>query len=239
MEIQHSPPAYRQIADYYQRLIRDGVIAEGSRLPAVRVIADEWGVVRTTAHRAVRALEAAQLVTTGKGGTYVRMRRAIPTPYDRVTRDRATLPSETVHVREAGTVHREYAAHILGLDGDTPVVRREEVTYRDGRPLALTVQWLPSSLMETAPELATTDQLDIPAAVEQATGRPLTRGEDAIVARACDDREAGALGIEPGTPILGIAWLWHDSNGVAVYGEQVLHAEHAVTYPYTIPRGRM
>jgi GntR family transcriptional regulator len=237
-QIERSAPAYVQIAEHYQRLIGDGTLVEGERLPSVRQLAEEWGVVRATANRAMKYLAAAQLIEVTKGGAYVRPRRVVPAPSDRIRlaiSDR-WLTSEHVEVREAGLVRKAYVANILGLEDDAEVIRREQVTYRDSQPIMLSVHWLPGDFAAAAPELTTTEALNAVAVVERATGRIVTRGTDSLTARSSDEREASALHIPVGAPVHAVIWVWQANDTVIEYGEYVSPAEHAVVYEYEVSR---
>lgn len=52
--------------------------------------------------------------------------------------------------------------------------------------------------------------------------------------RARDAREADALGVEIGAPILAGAWLWHAASGVVEYGEVCSLADRVIRYEYEI-----
>lgn len=69
----HSPtPLYRQIEDWYRQAILDGTLAPGTRIPAIRQLAEELGVSRITVDRAYGGLLAEGIVETkGSGGTVV------------------------------------------------------------------------------------------------------------------------------------------------------------------------
>ena len=56
-----------QIADHYQRLINDGTILPGHRLPSSTEIAQIFGVGRNTAQEALRELKHRNLVTIRRG----------------------------------------------------------------------------------------------------------------------------------------------------------------------------
>lgn len=71
-------------------------------------------------------------------------------------------------------------------------------------------------------------------AVRRAVGRTVQRGEDAVEARSADEREASALQVAVGTPILAGAWQWSDASGVIEYGEYVSPPGNVVTYRYHV-----
>jgi DNA-binding transcriptional regulator YhcF (GntR family) len=66
-----SPP-FEQLRAQLADRIRDGRLPAGTRLPAVRALAEEAGVAVNTAARTVKELEAEGLVETrGRNGTVV------------------------------------------------------------------------------------------------------------------------------------------------------------------------
>ena len=63
---------YLQVAEQLQKLIEDGVLPEGGRLPSERELANRFGVSRPTVREAMIALEIAGLVEVRSGsGVYV------------------------------------------------------------------------------------------------------------------------------------------------------------------------
>jgi len=72
LEPHHSTPLYRQIEDWYRQAIVDGTLGPGTRLPAIRPLAEELGVSRITVERAYGELMAEGIVEgRGSGGTVV------------------------------------------------------------------------------------------------------------------------------------------------------------------------
>ena len=65
-------PLYVQVADHVAARIAAGELAPGSRLPAERDLADQWGVAYQTIRRAMRELRERGLVASVVGkGTFV------------------------------------------------------------------------------------------------------------------------------------------------------------------------
>lgn len=65
-------PPYAQLQEQLTTMIRSGVLAPDTRLPAIRHLAADLGVATGTVARAYRELEAAGLVATrGRHGTVV------------------------------------------------------------------------------------------------------------------------------------------------------------------------
>ena len=73
--IDWDPTEYRyvQIADHIQRQIDAGTLGEGSALPAIPALSEQYGVARMTIIRAVEVLVERGLVVKLRGrGTFVR-----------------------------------------------------------------------------------------------------------------------------------------------------------------------
>jgi GntR family transcriptional regulator len=65
-------PIYVQIADYVAGQVASGHLKKGSRLPAERDLAEQWGVAYLTVRRAMRELRERGLVTSVVGkGTFI------------------------------------------------------------------------------------------------------------------------------------------------------------------------
>jgi DNA-binding GntR family transcriptional regulator len=77
-------PPYRQIADYLREQILSGKIAPRQQLPSIRTLTQEYGVARTTAHKALHALVNDGLARVEKGwGVFVLPVADRPTMTDR------------------------------------------------------------------------------------------------------------------------------------------------------------
>jgi DNA-binding transcriptional regulator YhcF (GntR family) len=65
-------PPYEQVKQQLEQLIRSGELAQGTRLPTVRRLAEDVGLAVNTVARAYKELEADRLVETrGRNGTFV------------------------------------------------------------------------------------------------------------------------------------------------------------------------
>lgn len=235
--VERPRPPYVQIGEHYRRLISEGILAEGDRLPGVAQLSREWEVAPGTAHKAMRYLDAAKLVDVTNQGTVVRTQRATPASRDRVLMALRgeDIDAEQVRVTEVDIVTRPYVAELLGLDDGAHIVRREQITHREEQPVMLSVHWLPEALAEAAPQLTGTDPVSTLGTVQRTTGRVVRHCDEALSARAADEREASALRISVNTPVLAGVWQCSDEDGVIEYGEYVCPPEHVVTYRYDVP----
>jgi GntR family transcriptional regulator len=243
-EIQRSSPPFVQIADHYRSQIQTGALSPGDRLPSVSEIATEWNVSRATAANAVGRLKVERLVDTSPQGTYVASDDvSVPTPG---TRLQAALPdrvgpSETIEVTAAHTMKApDYVASLLGLERGTEIIRREEITSLRGTPRMLEVDWIPTKSTLTALGALEKKPLDGGTAhfLETVHHWPVDHAQDHLEARSADTREANALGITVGAPILAGANVWsHKESGeVVMYGEWCIPEKHEVVYTYDVKR---
>lgn len=238
-------PQYVQIADFYRRLIHDGTLPEGSRLPSVIETAREFDVSTATAARALAALQGEGLIHSSPRGSRVAGEAAKGiTPQSRIMKSRrnglTSTPAESHHVTAAGIVTAPpYIADYLDLD-EPAACRREWVTSERGMPRILTVTWYPPQLAAQVPDLLSADPEKIGVMlglVEQVTGA-VARGRDWMHGRGADMREATALQLPPSTPILALTWMFWTAGGrLAEYGESCLTPRHTLSYPYPVTTG--
>lgn len=239
-EVRRNQPPYVQIADAYRRKIDANEIPEGTRLPPAASIATEWNVAPATAHKALKQLASEHRIRiVDKQGAWVTGRGTDALP-DRVLRSGSQQSSELAReeVTEAGLViPHEYVADLLGVDATAHVVRRESIAFETDMPVTLSVAWLPGDIARQIPELLSAEPLGttIPSLLEERIGRTFTRGRDWFKVRKADAREAAALRIAVGDPILAATSLWGDAQGNLEYYEYVAREEHVVNYGYEIP----
>lgn len=240
--IERVAPQYVQVADHYRRMILDGELAEGARLPSIRDLATEWDIATATASRAVGQLQVEGFVITTPRGAFVQARdRAAGSPRDRLSRVRraGALASarEIEHVNAAEMVTAPvYVADLLDLDPGADVIRREWVSILDRQLHMLSVSWFCPELADAVPELREARPIHegAVARIEQATGRRVSTSRDYYEARAADEREANAIGVPIGAPVLAGTYIWSDEQGVIEYGEFVLPPKRVVSYSYDV-----
>jgi GntR family transcriptional regulator len=244
-EVRRAEPPYVQIASHYRDLILRGELAEGDQLPAVADIGKEWGVSPSTAARSIGQLSVERYVRVLARGTFVEpLQHGSGTPQDRITRTRSgqLAAPEMVIVRAAELIRIPvYVAELMNLDAAGQVIRREWVACAGRRPQAepvgLYVTWHAPDLAESVPELLMSRPIPDGAAalIERATGRTVEHGEDHFHGRASDQREASALGVPVGSPILAGAYLWTAGDGLVIeYGEFCLPERRTVRYDYSL-----
>jgi GntR family transcriptional regulator len=143
--------AYERIADDLREKIRSGELGAGTRLPAHRVMAEEYDVSEIIIRRAVDLLRTEGLVESKRGsGTYVRPRPAVR----RITMDRyqadkgSQAVPQTSFTRDQGITWSQYRldkafawieaderlAGLFNVPPGTRVLERRFVFYAAGVP---------------------------------------------------------------------------------------------------------
>jgi DNA-binding GntR family transcriptional regulator len=108
------------------------------------------------------------------------------------------------------------------------VVRRRQVTVRDGATAAQLTSWFPGALARTIPDLVSKAQL-----AEEVEGYSPAWGEDWVSARPPTSAEAREFGIKRGSPVVVVHSRRFDaSDTVLEYAELVARADTRVTYRY-------
>lgn len=238
-DVKRPEPGYVQIANYYRNAILTGELNPGDRLPSTNELAKQWHVARETASKAISRLQVEQAVYSTPRGTFVSSDDHITwTPGDRIRRPQpgGVTHGEKVTLSEAGIVLApNYVAELLGIEPGSQVIRREEITTLRGRPRMLSVDWIPTNHVMAEAELLGPPTPEGPAhVIETVTGRRVNHAQDHLEGREADTREAGALKIPVGSPILAGAHVWSDDEGVILYGEWVMPPRQVITYSYEV-----
>lgn len=213
---------FAQLTDHYRRQILTGALPAGAKLPSNKELATTWGVAVETVRKALSQLQVEKLIRTSPRGTFVADETpAAASPADRLSAVRSTMRTfmdgETSIVTAAQlVVPPVYVADLFDLDHGDQVVRREYVAGRSSVRTLFAVDWFPAQFAVLVPDLLSTAPAKndgITARVLEATNRRITTARDDMHGRAADAREAAALGLEVGAPILAGATRWGDDAG--------------------------
>ncbi|MFE9426785.1 GntR family transcriptional regulator [Kitasatospora sp. NPDC006697] len=235
--------AFTRITDHYRRQILTGALPAGSRLPSNKELAARWGVAVETVRKASSQLQVEKLIRTSPRGTFVADETpATASPADRLAAVRNTMRSfmdgETSLVAAAQlVVPPVYVADLFDLDHGDQVVRREYVAGRSSVRTLFAVDWFPAPFAVLVPDLLSTapgKNDGLTARVLEATGRSITSARDDMHGRAADAREAAALGLAAGAPILAGATRWSDDTGLIQYTEWCLPTRLTIGYEYGV-----
>jgi GntR family transcriptional regulator len=234
-----------QITEHYRQLVRDGQLKPGDRLPSSRLLAEEHDVSEPTARAVLSALRVGGYTVTTQRGSYVAPRPSVAnSPQDRLRRavriGTTTADTETQHVTAAELIEAPtYIAEIYDLEPGDQVVRREYVIRTGDHVTALHVDWYPATFAVHVPALLSKGERtggELLTAIEQATGRTVSHGRDAVRGRSADTREARLMEIEVGAAILAGAHAWSDNDGLIVYGEWCLPSNMEIGFVYELDR---
>ncbi|MYT89981.1 UTRA domain-containing protein [Streptomyces sp. SID8359] len=236
-----SPKTFTKIADHFRERILSGELEPGAKLPTNREIAGQWQAAAATVSRALQALQVENFIRTTPRGTYVaddpRWTLSARDRLVRVQRVKSFLAEgETSRVTAAELIIPPlYVAEIFDLEAGDQVVRREWLAGRGKTRTVFAVTWYPASFAALVPDLLNTApgrNHGLSARVLEATGRTITHARDDMHARPADAREASALGLPVGSPILAGAHRWSDTEGVIEYGEWCLPPRFTIGYEY-------
>src|ERR1700678_4091202 len=235
MQLERDAP-YVQIIEHYRRQIAAGDYRDGDMLPSGREIAAEFGVSIATAAKVATGLQALGLVTSRPGtGTVVTAPRP---PADRAQGGPILITLASPGPARPGTASRVLEAVItsapptvashLGTGPLAEVVRRRQVTVKDGETAALLTSWHPAALAQACPAL-----LD-PAYPDGALpGYEPAWGEDWLSARPPTSAEAREFATKRGSPVLVATSRRFDrADQVIEYAELITRADTRVEYRY-------
>lgn len=114
----------------------DGSWTTGSRLPAERVLADQYGVSRNTVREAVQRLAARGLLQSRRGaGVYVtdRLRTSIASPWGQLVADNPALISDILEFRRVLEGATAYFAALRATDEEIDRIRTLMAALETGR----------------------------------------------------------------------------------------------------------
>jgi len=234
-------PPYRQIAIMLRDAISSGQFTAGQRLPSESALMDHLGVARMTIRQAVHELRTEGLLISEHGrGVFVRT----AAPVHRITSDRfarATAEADgsdySAHI-DSIAVTREKAnstvAEHLRLTPADDVIVRSQRRLADGRPVEITVSYIPAALAR-ATQLDHTDigEGGIHARLEDA-GHPLARFTEEVGARMPTPDERRALRLAAG-PVLTVTRTAYDTNDIAVEVCEEVKVASAYLLEYHVP----
>ncbi|WP_329562451.1 GntR family transcriptional regulator [Kitasatospora sp. NBC_01266] len=234
---------FTRITDHYRRLILTGDLPAGAKLPTNKELATKWGVAVETVRKALSQLQVEELIRTSPRGTFVADETpATASPADRLASVRNTMRTfmegATSIVTAAQLVLPPvYVADLFDLDHGDQMVRREYVAGRSSVRTLFAVDWFPAPFAVLVPDLLSTapgKNDGLTARVLEATDRHITTARDDMHGRAADAREASALGLAIGAPILAGATRWGDGDGVIQYSEWCLPTRLTIGYEYGV-----
>ncbi len=210
-------PLYVQVDAILTSRIADGAWPPGYALPAEPELAHEMGVSHGTVRKALDGLERRHLIERQQGrGTFVSRqtseRSLIHFFRVRALDGRKVVPTSLAVSREDGPALQEEAA-ALGLAPGEAVHRLCRLRMIDGAPrmqeeIVLPAAFYPGFVMPLGREMV--DELYVH--LQRRHGVTVVRAEEALSAVAAGPRQAAALGVAPGAPLLAVERLAWDAS---------------------------
>lgn len=221
-------PKWEQLANRLQAAIDGGTYLPGSTLPPMDDLVAQGEGSRATVHQAYRALEAAgYVVMIRRKGTVVRDRTPVRVPlsrYGRVLRRGDKGPWETaaadqglngrmVPVSVATEEALPGVADALGIPESSPAVRRSRHALIDNDVVQVQHAWYPLDIAEEA-GLSGAGKVEggVFAALASSGLTPVT-ADEVITARMPSKKEAEALAMSTGVPVLLVERITRDKAG--------------------------
>jgi GntR family transcriptional regulator len=241
--------AYERITEHLRQKIRSGDLAPGSRLPAHRVMAEEYKVSDIIIRRAVEILRTEGLVETRQGsGTYVRVQPQVR----RVTMDRyladkgpQSIP-QTSFTRDQGVTWSQYRldkrfewieaderlAGLFNVPVGTRALERRFVFYASGVPSQMSRSCLLARDVEGTPVADPHNEPWPGGNIGQLRSLGIEVNGDIVeetAVRMPTPEEAGLLGITSGVPVFAITrQMFSNERVVEVADPIVIPGDRAV-----------
>ncbi len=197
---------WRQIQETIADEIASGIIAPGQRLPTEHDLAQRFHVNRHTVRRAMKALEAANLIKIEQGrGTYV-LEHVIDYPVRRRTRFSENLSGQNLQIEGFCLLTetrpaRSDVAEALDIAEGAPTIMIRTLRETDGRPVSMADHYFAA---ERFPDLGVAFEKtrSISKALAMFGVDDYFRKVTRVTARMPDKDETAALNQPPNRPLL-------------------------------------
>jgi len=238
-------PHLDAVTDAFRERILNGEYGISGRLPSLRMLSGELHVSHDTVNKVIQRLQAeGLLVSKGRAGVFVNKRRPrIPTHLTRFSLyldQQGLVPEETLLDGPSLIPAPDHAAHAMGIERGTPVVRLQ---YRMGMatvPYCLVESFYPTelvngSLLESMQRDATFDVLS---AIKEAHGKVIKKVHEDVIGRLPTSEEQRLLEIVRSTPVLEVSRTNYasDDKKVILFNRIIFVASYFIlSYDYTFP----
>ena len=194
-------PIYIQIHNQIRQAIEQGKWQVGDRIPAERILAEQFGVSRMTLRQAIQTLVDEGILDRRVGaGTSqkVQDRMAGVTSFTELTRSQGKVPSSKT-ISYVITTPTLSERERLRLNDKAQVLRMERIRYADQVPICFEVTTVPADLVASfAREEVTTSLYE----ALQDRGYAIGRAQQTVSATLASDRIAEYLDTKRGAALL-------------------------------------
>jgi GntR family transcriptional regulator len=240
IQVSSPTPLYEQIKEILRARVLDGTYKPHEQLPSESEMMTAFNVSRITVRQALNDLQNEGLVFRIHGkGTFVSkpkafqdlgrlqgfgeaMRKMGYETFARVVSMRTVVPSAQVQER-------------LQLSKRAKVTELQRIRFLNREPISLDVTYLPADI---GARLAKEDlaSRDIFVILENDYGMSLGHADLQIGSTLADERLAGQLQVEEGSPVLVIERTTHTSDGTPIDYEHLYYRGDAFQYKVRVDR---
>ncbi|MFF7544258.1 GntR family transcriptional regulator [Streptomyces canus] len=210
---------YEEIAESLRARIAAGEYAPGATIPSGRDLAEQWGVSRATAIKAVDVLRNDGVVVAKQGTGFVVTETPVARPAGARRAGSARILGGMPFLRIGTPDWAEPStrvANALGISSGVLALRRIRILQLpDGTPNSYVEAWFPPKVAEASPRLADTAPIaeGTTRYVRRQTGRFPVEGVDITTVRLATDTEADRLQVAPGTAVAVLLHTAYDEDG--------------------------
>ncbi|WP_053618461.1 GntR family transcriptional regulator [Nocardiopsis sp. NRRL B-16309] len=226
--LEFAPPKYVQIVRAIQERIEDGTYPVGEMLPSESRMVREFGAGRSTVVRALQILSMQGWIEREHGrGSFVRgvPQQTSERSHAGASAFDASEEAKSNRILKAGRTPVPAAvAEAVGVPEGSPAIRRQRLVLDDGQPSELVTLWFPLDVADGT-DLGDEQSISIGARehVQMVKQVRPSRVSERLCARLATDEESERLGLDEGTPVLGItARILDASEKVIAVAEVVL-----------------
>lgn len=213
-------PLREIVRDDLRQLIKEGLLAPGSRLPSEPELAGRLSVSRATLREAIRALELEGVLHHRRGvGTFVGAPPVLRNSLDanfgvtQLITSMGLRPGIGWMRCRDGTAGKVAAAR-LGIGPDDPVFRVERVRTADGKPVIYSTDIIPKAIASAAPSFTNTQS--IYTFLQEHCGQVVQYGVARLRPASATSRIAGLLRVKRGALLMVIDQVDYTADGRAV-----------------------
>ncbi|MFI6576798.1 GntR family transcriptional regulator [Nocardiopsis sp. NPDC050513] len=225
--LEFAPPKYVQIVRAIQERIEDGTYPVGEMLPSESRMVREFGAGRSTVVRALQILSMQGWIEREHGrGSFV---RGVP----QQSSERSHAGASAFDASEEAARNRilkagrasvpARVAEAVGVPEGSPAITRQRLVLDEDEPSELVTLWFPLDVAEGT-DLGEEQPISIGAREHVQMVKQLRPSKvvERLSARLASDAERGALGLDEGTPVLGITARILDASGDVIAVAEVV-----------------
>ncbi|MGV9251818.1 GntR family transcriptional regulator [Streptomyces sp. NPDC003697] len=210
---------YEEIAESLRVRIAAGEFPPGGVIPSGRDLAEQWGVSRATAIKAVDVLRNDGVVVAKQGTGFVVTETPVARPAGARRAGSARIlggmPFKRVGTPDWAEPPSRVAVALGLADGVLALRRVRVLQLPDGTANSCVEAWFPPEIAEAAPRLADTAPIaeGTTRYVRRQTGRFPVEGVDITTVRLATEVEAERLGVPTGTAVAVLLHTAKDEQG--------------------------